>query len=147
MLITLEPTPALTLLIKPLLLLELNRLLDKLLFVLFVCESLVTILIPSLPLIARLLFVIVLEELFEELFVVAVELVITLGFSGILSVMLSVMLSVILSVMLCVIGFVNLCLSLSAIRLKRGNVNLIVLMKVLFKSNMVLNRLEAVYYY
>ncbi|WP_293091038.1 hypothetical protein [Moorena sp. SIOASIH] len=147
MLITLEPTPALTLLIKPLLLLELNRLLDKLLFVLFVCESLVTILIPSLPLIARLLFVIVLEELFEELFVVAVELVITLGFSGILSGILSVMLSVILSVMLCVMGFVNLCLSLSAIRLKRGNVNLIVLMKLLFKSNMVLNRLEAVYYY
>ncbi|NEQ85460.1 MAG: hypothetical protein F6K26_36745 [Moorea sp. SIO2I5] len=59
MLITLEPTPALTPLIKRSLLLELQRLVHELLFV---CESLVTILLRSLPLIVRLLFLMVLEE-------------------------------------------------------------------------------------
>ncbi|NEQ82537.1 MAG: hypothetical protein F6K26_20540 [Moorea sp. SIO2I5] len=59
MLITLEPTPALTPLIKRSLLLELQRLVHELLFV---CEWLVTNLLLSLPLIVRLLFLMVLEE-------------------------------------------------------------------------------------
>lgn len=115
---------------------------------LFVCEFLVTIVLLSLPLIVRLLFlmVMVFEELFDKLFVLAVELVITLWFSGMLSVMVSVMVCVMLSVMLSAIGFVNLSFSLSAIRLTLGNVNVLVMIRFLVKSNMVLNRLEAVCY-